>query len=67
MSSDPEVLGRHIGHSLLAIATSAANPSWPLDVPILTLDDQLVLRITGRLAPGDSGHVEEALQSVLGG
>jgi mRNA interferase MazF len=33
-----EELDRGVGHSVLAMVTSAANPSWPLDVPIEELD-----------------------------
>ncbi len=68
--SEPGALGARVGHSILAMVTSAANPSWPLDVPVIdleaaglpkpsvvrmkvfTLDDRLVLRVAGRLAPG---------------
>jgi mRNA interferase MazF len=35
--SAPETLGRGVGHNVLAMVTSAANPSWPLDVPIADL------------------------------
>jgi mRNA interferase MazF len=82
--SAPEALGLRVGHSILAMVTSAANPSWPLDVPIgdlgaaglpqpsvvrmklFTLDDRLVLRVAGQLAPADSASVEHALWQVLG-
>jgi mRNA interferase MazF len=82
--SAPEVLGRQAGHSILAMVTSAANPPWPLDVPVsdlgvaglpqpsvvrmklFTLDDRLVLRVAGRLAPADAAAVENALRRVLG-
>lgn len=30
--------GRKAEHSVMAMITSANNPSWPLDVPILDLD-----------------------------
>jgi len=36
--SHPDVLGRGVGHSILAMVTSAANPPWPLDVPIGDLE-----------------------------
>jgi mRNA-degrading endonuclease toxin of MazEF toxin-antitoxin module len=32
--SAPEELGLRVGHSILAMVTSASNPRWPLDVPI---------------------------------
>jgi mRNA interferase MazF len=83
--SAPATLGRAVGHSILAMVTSAANPSWPLDVPVtdlgaaglpqpsvvrmkvFTLDDRLVLRVAGRLAPADAAAVECALRRALGG
>jgi mRNA interferase MazF len=82
--SAPEGLGLRVGHSILAMVTSAANPSWPLDVPVgdlgvaglpqpsvvrmklFTLDDRLVLRVAGRLAPADAASVDHALRQVLG-
>jgi mRNA interferase MazF len=82
--SSPESLGKPIGHSILAMVTSAANPAWPLDVPVtdpnaaglprpsvvrmklFTLDDRLVARVAGRLAPVDAQSVERALSSALG-
>ena len=36
--SSPESFGDRIGHSVMAMITSAKNPSWPLDVPIEDLD-----------------------------
>jgi len=36
--SAPEPLGRLVGHSILAMVTSAANPPWPLDVPVADLE-----------------------------
>jgi mRNA interferase MazF len=81
--SAPEELGRHAGHSVLAMITSAANPPWPLDVALtdleaaglprpsvvrmklFTLDDRLVLRVAGRLAPADAEGVERALNRIL--
>jgi mRNA interferase MazF len=83
--SAPDMLGRRVGHSILAMVTSAANPLWPLDVPIddlkaaglpqpsvvrmklFTLDNRLVLRVAGRLAPADAAGVERALRRALGG
>jgi mRNA interferase MazF len=32
--SRPEAFAERIGHSVLAMVTSARNPSWPLDVPL---------------------------------
>jgi mRNA interferase MazF len=32
--SQPEALVERVGHSVLAMVTSARNPSWPLDVPL---------------------------------
>ena len=32
--SRPEALAERVGHSVLAMVTSAQNPSWPLDVPL---------------------------------
>jgi mRNA interferase MazF len=81
--SAPEELGRGVGHSVLAMVTSAANPSWPLDVPIedleaaglpqasvvrmklFTLDDRLVLRVAGQLAPSDCESVERSLARLF--
>jgi mRNA interferase MazF len=81
--SAPEILGRTVEHSILAMVTSAANPPWPLDVPIgdleaaglpqpsvarmklFTLDNRLVLRVAGRLAPTDATAVERALRRAL--
>jgi mRNA interferase MazF len=34
--STPDMLGR-VGHSVMAMITSAGNPPWPLDVPISDL------------------------------
>lgn len=83
--SAPETLGSQVGHSILAMVTSAANPSWPLDVPLgdlaaaglpqpsavrmklFTLDDRLVLRVAGKLAPADAASVKNALRQALGG
>lgn len=36
--SRPDPLGNVVGHRLLAMITSAAHRSWPLDVPIGDLD-----------------------------
>jgi mRNA interferase MazF len=36
--SAPEALGELAGHSILAMVTSAANPPWPLDVPVVDLE-----------------------------
>ena len=36
--SAPESFGDRIGHSVMAMITSAKNRSWPLDVPIEDLD-----------------------------
>lgn len=36
--STPQSLGCSIGHSVLAMITSADNPPWPLDVPITNLE-----------------------------
>jgi mRNA interferase MazF len=83
--SAPSLLGQRVGHSILAMVTSAANPPSPPDVPIsdldagglpqpsvvrmklFTLDDRLVLRIAGRLAPADAACVQRALQRALDG
>ena len=83
--SAPEPLGGWVGHSILAMVTSAANPPWPLDVPVtdlaaaglpqpsvirmklFTLDDRLILRVAGRLAPADAAAAEDALRRVFGG
>lgn len=35
--SRPESLGTTIGHSVLAMITSAAHSRWPLDVPVTDL------------------------------
>jgi mRNA interferase MazF len=35
--SQPDALGNVIGHSVLAMITSAGHRSWPLDVPISDL------------------------------
>lgn len=81
--SQPGALGRPVGHSILAMITSAANPPWPLDIPVtdlgaaglpqpsvvrmkvFTLDDRLVLRVAGRLAPVDAAAVEVALRRAF--
>lgn len=36
--SDPAAFGRRVGHSVMAMITSAGNPPWPLDVPIGDLE-----------------------------
>jgi len=36
--SRPEAFGLRIGHSVLAMITSAAHRGWPLDVPIDNLE-----------------------------
>ena len=36
--STPGELGSKVGHSILAMITSAVNPAWPLDVPITDQD-----------------------------
>jgi mRNA interferase MazF len=82
--SEPGILGGPVGHSILAMVTSAANPPWPLDVPVtdlgaaglpkpslvrmkvFTLDDRLVLRVAGLLAPEDAASVGVALSRALG-
>jgi mRNA interferase MazF len=35
--SRPDALGAHIGHSVLAMITSAGHSRWPLDVPVSDL------------------------------
>jgi len=35
--SSHSAFGRKAGHSVMAMITSAQNPSWPLDVPISDL------------------------------
>jgi len=36
--SDAVAFNRQVGHSVLAMITSARNSGWPLDVPIADLD-----------------------------
>jgi len=36
--SRPEALGNTIGHSVLAMVTSARHRRWPLDVPVTQLE-----------------------------
>ena len=36
--SRPEALGNAIGHSVLAMITSAGHSRWPLDVPVSDLE-----------------------------
>jgi mRNA interferase MazF len=82
--SRPEALGNVIGHSVLAMITSAGHRRWPLDVPLsdlaraglpapslvrmklFTLDDRLIERRIGTLAPTDARAVEGALAVLLG-
>jgi mRNA interferase MazF len=82
--SRPDALGARIGHSVLAMITSAGHSRWPLDVPVsdlacaglpapsvvrmklFTLDDRLVERRIGRLAPADATSVAAALARLFG-
>ena len=82
--SRPEALGNVVGHSVLAMITSAGHRRWPLDVPLadlaaaglpaasvvrmklFTLDDRLVERRAGALAPPDSAAVAAALGQLIG-
>ena len=77
-------LGAVVGHSVLAMITSAGHVSWPLDVPVrdlaaaglpapsvvrlklFTLDDRLVERAAGALAPEDAADVSQALTRLFG-
>lgn len=36
--SRAEALGAEVGHSVMAMITSASNAPWPLDVPVTNLD-----------------------------
>ena len=82
--SRPDALGSVVGHSVLAMITSAGHRRWPLDVPLadlaaaglptpsvvrmklFTLDDRLVERRAGGLAPPDSAAVAAALGRLIG-
>lgn len=83
--SRPDAFGNVVGHSVLAMITSAGHRRWPLDVPLadlataglpaaslvrmklFTLDDRLVERRAGALAPADAAAVRAALGRLLGG
>ncbi len=67
------------GHTVLAMITSADNPSWPIDaesaglkspskvrMKLFTLDNRLILRKAGSLSAKDRRSIATAIDKLLG-